>query len=137
VHINLLSSIQTMASMTVGSFGYHRVLGVTSTRLGDGTLLIAGEANIYNGPWDNPDDLRKFNGVVRYNPGYHGTVGGPPDRRRAVLNGARDRICAYGRSLIFRFRRGAAPGWKTGMVGRAAKLAKAVRPPSLKCCSSK
>jgi outer membrane receptor protein involved in Fe transport len=69
VHINLLSSIQTMASMTVGSFGYRRVLGVTSTRFGDGTLLIAGEANTYNGPWDNPDDLRKFNGVVRYTQG--------------------------------------------------------------------
>lgn len=69
VHINLLDSIKTMASMTVGSFGYRRGLGVTSTRLGEGTLLVAGEVNAYNGPWDNPDNLRKLNGVMRYSQG--------------------------------------------------------------------
>jgi outer membrane receptor protein involved in Fe transport len=69
VHINLLDSIRTMASMTVGSFGYVRGFGVTSTKLGEGTLLVAGEVNTYNGPWDNPDSLRKLNGVVRYRQG--------------------------------------------------------------------
>jgi outer membrane receptor protein involved in Fe transport len=69
VHVGLFDSIRTMASMTVGSFGYRRILGITSTKLGDGTLLIAGEANTYNGPWDNPDSLRKLNGVVRYSRG--------------------------------------------------------------------
>ena len=69
VHVGLLDSIRTMASMTVGSFGYRRIFGATSTKLGDGTLLIAGEANTYNGPWDNPDRLRKFNGVARYSQG--------------------------------------------------------------------
>jgi outer membrane receptor protein involved in Fe transport len=69
VHINLLDSIKTSASMTVGSFGYRRGLGVTSTKLGEGTLLVAGEVNAYNGPWDNPDNLRKLNGVMRYSQG--------------------------------------------------------------------
>ena len=69
VHVGLLDSIRTMASMTVGSFGYRRVLGITSTRLGDGTLLVAGEANTYDGPWDNPDSLRKLNDVMRYSQG--------------------------------------------------------------------
>jgi outer membrane receptor protein involved in Fe transport len=69
VHINLLDSIKTMASMTVGSFGYRRGLGVTSTKLGEGTLLVVGEVNAYNGPWDNPDNLRKLNGVMRYSQG--------------------------------------------------------------------
>jgi len=69
VHINLLDSMKTMASMTVGSFGYRRGLGVTSTKLGEGTLLVAGEVNAYNGPWDNPDNLRKLNGVMRYSQG--------------------------------------------------------------------
>jgi outer membrane receptor protein involved in Fe transport len=69
VHVGLLDSIRTMASLTFGSFGYRRVLGITSTKLGDGTLLVAGEANTYNGPWDNPDDLRKLNGVMRYSQG--------------------------------------------------------------------
>src|SRR5713226_2190408 len=69
VHVGLLDSIRTMASMTVGSFGYRRMLGVTSTKLGDGTLLVAGEVATYNGPWDNPDSLRKLNGVARYSQG--------------------------------------------------------------------
>jgi hypothetical protein len=66
VHVGLLDNVnKTMASITAGSFGYRRILGITSTKLADGTLLIAGEANTYNGPWDNPDSLRKLNGVMR------------------------------------------------------------------------
>jgi outer membrane receptor protein involved in Fe transport len=68
VHINLLDSIK-LASVTLGSFGYRRGLGVTSTKVGEGTLLVAGEAGAYNGPWDNPDNLRKLNGVMRYSEG--------------------------------------------------------------------
>lgn len=69
VHINLLDSIKSMASVTVGSFGYRRGFAVTSTRLGEGALLVAGEAGASNGPWDNPDNLRKLNGVMRYSQG--------------------------------------------------------------------
>ena len=69
VHINLLDSIKSMASITVGSFGYVRGLGVTSTKIGEGTLLVAAEAAGYKGPWDNPDNLRKLNGVMRYSQG--------------------------------------------------------------------
>ena len=69
VHIDLLDSIKSMASVTVGSFGYRRGLGVTSAKVGEGTLLVAGEAATYNGPWDNPDNLRKLNGVMRYSQG--------------------------------------------------------------------
>lgn len=59
----------SMTSVTVGSFGYRRGLGITSQPVGDGNLLIAGEVNTYNGPWANPDDLRKLNAVVRYTQG--------------------------------------------------------------------
>jgi outer membrane receptor protein involved in Fe transport len=69
VHINLLDTIKSMASVTVGSFGYRRGFAVTSTKVSEGTLLVAGEAGTYNGPWDNPDNLRKLNGVVRYSQG--------------------------------------------------------------------
>jgi outer membrane receptor protein involved in Fe transport len=68
VHISLLDSIR-LASVTSGSFGYRRGLGVTSTAVGEGTLLVAGEAGAYNGPWDNPDNVRKLNGVMRYSQG--------------------------------------------------------------------
>lgn len=70
VHVGLIDTIQkSMALATVGSFGYRRALGITSTKAGEGNLLIAGEANTYNGPWDNPDKLRKLNAVVRYTKG--------------------------------------------------------------------
>lgn len=70
VHVNLLDSVnRMMASITVGSFGYRRIFGATSAKVGEGTLLIAGEVNTYDGPWDNPDKLQKLNGVVRYSQG--------------------------------------------------------------------
>jgi outer membrane receptor protein involved in Fe transport len=70
VHIGLIDTIQkSMALVTVGGFGYRRALGITSTKVGDGNLLVAGEANTYNGPWDTPDNLRKLNAVVRYTEG--------------------------------------------------------------------
>lgn len=69
-HISLTESLRgSMASMTIGSFGYRRFLDITSQKVGDGNLLIAGEVNTYNGPWANPDDIRKLNAVVRYNQG--------------------------------------------------------------------
>lgn len=70
VHVNLIDSIaKSMTSATIGSFGYRRLLGITSAKVGDGTLLVAGEANTYNGPWDNPDKVRKLNAVARYTQG--------------------------------------------------------------------
>ena len=60
---------KTYASTTIGSFGYRRALGITSTKLGEGTLLVAGEVGSYNGPWENPDGARKLNSVVRYSQG--------------------------------------------------------------------
>jgi outer membrane receptor protein involved in Fe transport len=67
--IGLIDTTQKkVATVTVGSFGYERLFGMGSTRLdgGDGNLLFAGEVSQYNGPWDNPDDARKVNGLVRY-----------------------------------------------------------------------
>src|ERR1700723_2913645 len=61
LHIGLIDSVnKSVASLTVGSFGYERVFGMGSTKMGEGTLLFAGEAGAYNGPWANPDDMRKI-----------------------------------------------------------------------------
>lgn len=69
-HINLLNSLSgSIAAVTAGSFGYWRGLGMTSHKVGDGSLLVAGEVNTYNGPWGNPDALRKLNAVMRYSQG--------------------------------------------------------------------
>lgn len=70
LHIGLLDRTErNTASVTIGSFGYRRLFGMGSSKVGDGTLLVAGEGGTYNGPWDNPDDLRKLNTLARYTQG--------------------------------------------------------------------
>jgi hypothetical protein len=70
LHIGLIDSVnKSIAEMTFGSFGYRRIFGMGSTKMGDGTLLFAGEAAAYNGPWVNPDEMRKINSLMRYTQG--------------------------------------------------------------------
>jgi outer membrane receptor protein involved in Fe transport len=52
-----------------GKDGYRRLLGAGSLALGAGQLLIAAEAQTYDGPWTVPEDLRKTNLVLRYSEG--------------------------------------------------------------------
>ena len=54
------------AGVSPGSFGYLRSLFSGSRALGDGDLLGALEVGSGNGPWVNPERLRKLNGVLRY-----------------------------------------------------------------------
>ncbi|MGY3694232.1 outer membrane receptor protein involved in Fe transport [Bradyrhizobium sp. USDA 3240] len=70
VDINYLDRLsKNIVELAAGSFGYQRAMAAGSTKVGDGTLLAAFEANKYNGPWDVPDDIRKLNGVLRYGQG--------------------------------------------------------------------
>jgi outer membrane receptor protein involved in Fe transport len=70
VHIGLIDRTEKgLAQVTAGSFGYRRLLGMNSAKVGDGALLVAGEIGTYNGPWDNPDNAKKLNGFVRYSQG--------------------------------------------------------------------
>lgn len=70
LHIGLVDRVdKNIAQMTLGSFGYQRYFGMGSTKVGPGNLLIAGEFGAYNGPWTNPDDMRKFSGLARYTQG--------------------------------------------------------------------
>ncbi|WP_298241811.1 TonB-dependent receptor [uncultured Bradyrhizobium sp.] len=69
VHIGLIDRTGGLAQVSVGSFGYRRLLGMDSAKVGDGSLLVAGEIGTYNGPWDNPDNVRKLNGLLRYSQG--------------------------------------------------------------------
>ncbi|MBR1087967.1 TonB-dependent receptor [Bradyrhizobium manausense] len=70
IHIGLIDrTAKGLAQATAGSFGYRRLLGMDSAKVGDGSLLVAGELGTYNGPWLNPDDVKKLNGLVRYSQG--------------------------------------------------------------------
>jgi hypothetical protein len=70
VAINLRDTTPyNVAQFTTGSFSYERFLGYGSTTLSTGNLLYAAEVATYNGPWTNPDDMRKLNSILRYSQG--------------------------------------------------------------------
>jgi hypothetical protein len=70
LHVGLIDRTdKSIAQVSAGSFGYKRLFGMGSSKAGDGTLLVAGEAGTYNGPWVNPDDVRKLNALMRYTQG--------------------------------------------------------------------
>jgi len=66
-----------LATVTVGQDAYQRLLLARSVDVGSGKLLYAFEADHNNGPWVNPDDLRRLNGVLRYSDG-------DPDHRQSL-----------------------------------------------------
>ena len=55
-----------LASVAFGQNGFRRALVADSPKLGRGNLLYAVEGMHNDGPFDHPDDYRKFNGVLRY-----------------------------------------------------------------------
>ena len=58
-----------IASIGIGQFGYRRALLADSPKAGNGNLLYALELFKKDGPFTNPDDYRKINGVLRYSEG--------------------------------------------------------------------
>ncbi len=60
---------QNIASLTMGEWGYQRGLLAASNPLGSGNLLYAVEVCGYDGPWDVPEDNKKYNGLLRYSYG--------------------------------------------------------------------
>jgi TonB dependent receptor/TonB-dependent Receptor Plug Domain len=70
LHISLRDTVEhRTAGLTIGSFGYERLFEIGSTKVGEGNLLVAAEAVRSNGPWVHPDDIRKFDGMMRYSQG--------------------------------------------------------------------
>ncbi|MDN2713906.1 TonB-dependent receptor [Janthinobacterium sp. SUN120] len=60
---------QGQASVSVGQHGYVRGVVADSAAAGPGTLLYGLEVNRNNGPWDVPENVRKYSGVLRYSQG--------------------------------------------------------------------
>jgi len=58
-----------IASIGLGQNGFRRVLLADSPVVGEGHLLYALEGMHNDGPFVNPDDYRRFNGVLRYSRG--------------------------------------------------------------------
>ncbi len=58
-----------LLSLSAGNDRWGRVLGAASPRVGSGVLLAALELSHNDGPWVQPDDYQKVNGVLRYSRG--------------------------------------------------------------------
>jgi hypothetical protein len=66
VHMQYVDSLRNgLILASGGSFAWGRTLLAKSWGVGEGELLMALEGNIYNGPWERPDEARKVNGVER------------------------------------------------------------------------
>jgi hypothetical protein len=58
-----------IASLSLGANQFTRALIADSTALETGSLLYALELSHNNGPWDEPENFHKNNGVLRYSGG--------------------------------------------------------------------
>jgi hypothetical protein len=55
-----------LASFGLGQNGFYRTLLSDAPKFKDGNMLYALELSHYDGPWDNPDNYNKLNGLLRY-----------------------------------------------------------------------
>ena len=66
-HIHYKRELErNFADFSVGTFGYRRTLLGGNTAFAGGKLVGALEIIGDDGPWDNPEKLRKVNGAVRF-----------------------------------------------------------------------
>jgi hypothetical protein len=104
-YVNVLGG--PLLRLEAGSYGLARALGAASPRVGEGHVLVAFEGLHNDGPWEHPDDLEKWNGLVRYSKGsattgfsltglFYDASWNATDQipRRAVDDGALDRFGA-------------------------------------------
>jgi outer membrane receptor protein involved in Fe transport len=69
VRMDLLNEIPDSATLGSGEDGYRRALLLGSATVRHGTLLAAGDLYHNDGPFDQPDDYNRVNGVLRYHQG--------------------------------------------------------------------
>ena len=69
-HIRLADRLpEGIASLTIGRYGYRRALLADSIDAAGGTLLYGLDLGRNDGPWQTPEQVRKYNGMLRYSQG--------------------------------------------------------------------
>ena len=58
-----------IAEVTLGDFGYQRAVAADSSSLGADKLTYAMETQHNDGPWDIPENYKKYNAFMRYSSG--------------------------------------------------------------------
>ena len=72
VRMDLLNQVPDTATLGFGQDGYRRALLMGNFRAGSGTVMGAADVYHNDGPFDNPDDYNRLNGVLRYHNGSPG-----------------------------------------------------------------
>ncbi len=67
--IKYRDTVDNQLALTTGTVGDRRLYGGATMQLDHGRLLGAAELVRLDGPWDNPDRMRKANAVLRYSAG--------------------------------------------------------------------
>ena len=71
-HLRLADTLPMgITSLTLGADQYARTVLAQSVAWGNGNLLFGLDLSHNNGPWDNPENFRKFSGMLRYSGGSH------------------------------------------------------------------
>ncbi|MDR0480791.1 MAG: TonB-dependent receptor [Gallionellaceae bacterium] len=69
-HMRLADTLPAgIAQVTAGSYGYQRVVLADSLDAYSGTLLYGLEITRDNGPWDTPENVRKYSATLKYSGG--------------------------------------------------------------------
>ncbi len=58
--------IEPFAAVEYGGYGYRRAILGGSVPVAGGDLLFIGQAKLYDGPWELPEDLESYSGLVKY-----------------------------------------------------------------------
>ena len=58
--------LQPFASAEVGSYDYYRFVAGGSAQVGEGDLLVAGQAKFNNGPWELAEDFEGYSAFVKF-----------------------------------------------------------------------
>ncbi|MGE3992498.1 TonB-dependent receptor [Pseudorhodoplanes sp.] len=68
IHLDVIDMpAPNFAKVEIGEFGHRRAVAAASAPVGvDGTLMVVGEIARFDGPWENPDDVHRLNGIARY-----------------------------------------------------------------------
>ncbi|MBC3917881.1 TonB-dependent receptor [Undibacterium sp. CY18W] len=71
-HLRLADKLGAgIASLTLGPYAYQRAVLANSMAVANGNLLYGLEVNRNDGPWVNPENVRKYSAVLRYSQGTH------------------------------------------------------------------
>lgn len=69
-HLRLMNKLpHGIATISLGNNQYQRAVLANSVATNEGNLLYGLEINRNNGPWDLPEQVRKYSGILRYSGG--------------------------------------------------------------------